>query len=76
VLAKGGLTSDASRAEAEKVVPDIITPGQFGEIESAIIQGIETAKRGVDASIDEVAGRGASGKVIKVDENGVPLANP
>lgn len=54
VLAKGGLTSDASRAEAEKVVPDIITPKQFGEIKKAITQGIETAKKGVDASIDDV----------------------
>jgi hypothetical protein len=56
VLAKGGLTSDASRAEAARVVPEIITPAQFKEIKKAIYQGIETAKKGVRESITDIGG--------------------
>jgi hypothetical protein len=59
VLAKGGLTSDASRAEAARVVPEIITPAQFKEIKKAIYQGIETAKKGVRDSITDIGGTSA-----------------
>lgn len=59
VLAKGGLTSDASRAEAARVVPELITPAQFKEIKKAIYQGIETAKKGVRDSITDIGGTSA-----------------
>lgn len=56
VLAKGGLTSDASRAEASRVVPEIITPAMFERTKEAIKQGIATAKRAVDESIADTEG--------------------
>jgi hypothetical protein len=56
VLSKGGQTTDTARAEAAAVVPDIITPAQFKEIKKAITQGIETSKKGVKDSINEVSG--------------------
>jgi hypothetical protein len=56
VLSKGGMTTNEARAEAAKVVPDQITPKQFQEIKKAVTQGIQTSKKGVKDSINEVSG--------------------
>jgi hypothetical protein len=57
VLSKGGQVTDAARHESEKVIPDIITKGQFKEIRGVITQGIEAAKSGTHEALEENAGR-------------------
>lgn len=56
VLSKGGQVTDAARHEAEKVIPDLITPEQFKSIRKTVQQGIESSKSGVEESIKGVAG--------------------
>jgi hypothetical protein len=54
VLAKGGATSVHAQEESAKVVPEIITPAQFKEIEAAVKAGIQASKKGIRQSLDEV----------------------
>lgn len=53
VLAKGGATSVHAQEESAKVVPEIITPAQFKEIEAAVKAGIQASKKGIRQSLDE-----------------------
>jgi len=53
VLSKGGQVTDAARTEAERVVPDYMTPASFARVKEAIQQGIAASAKGVDESIQE-----------------------
>jgi hypothetical protein len=57
VLSKGGQVTDAARQEAEKVIPDLITKGQFTSIKQVVLQGIESSKAGIEESLSAVSGQ-------------------
>jgi hypothetical protein len=57
VLSKGGQITDAARTESEKVIPDYVTPEQFGRIRQAIEQGIQTSRKAIDESLADSTGK-------------------
>lgn len=57
VLSKGGQVTNEARNEAEKVVPDYLTPAQFARIRQAIEQGISASTKAVDESLGEATGK-------------------
>jgi hypothetical protein len=67
VLSKGGQVTNEARNEAEKVIPDYLTPAQFVRIRQAVEQGISASKKGVEGSLAESTGKPKEAKTLTYD---------